>query len=75
MRMDLLGLDVQGAQAMLMNEGITPRITVTHAPKRLEETRGTLRVVFASDDGARLTVARFLDPLAEGDRKTGGDGE
>jgi hypothetical protein len=24
-----------------------------------------LRVVFASDDGAQLTAARFLDPLTE----------
>ena len=75
MRIDLLGLQLDAAKAVLAGEGISPVITVTHAPKRADETRGILRVVYASDDGAALTVARFLDPLAEGDRKTDGDGE
>ena len=75
MRIDLLGLDVDAAQAILAGEGICPQITLTSAPKRADETRGVLRVVFASDDGAQLTVARFLDPLAEGDRNPHGDGE
>ena len=75
MRIDLLGLDVEKAQAILAAQGVRPQITVTSAPKRLEQTRGTLRVVHASDDGTQLTVARFLDPLSEAERKTGGDGE
>ena len=75
MRIDLLGLEVEKAQAILAQEGILPQITLTHAPKRAEETRGMLRVVFASDDGTKLTAARFLDPLAEGDRKTQTDSE
>lgn len=75
MRIDLLGLDIDAAQAMLAGEGISPQITLTSAPKRTEETRGDLRVVFASDDGARLTVARFLDPLVEGNRNHGESGE
>ena len=75
MRIDLLGLDVDAAQAILAGEGICPQITLTSAPKRTEETRGVLRVVFASDDGAQLTVARFLDPLDEGEGNTGVDSE
>jgi hypothetical protein len=75
MRIDLLGLQLDAAKAVLAGEGISPEITVTHAPKRADEARGTLRVVFASDDGAKLTVARFLDPIEEGDRKTDEDGE
>ena len=75
MRIDLLGLELHAAKAVLAGEGISPEITVTHAPKRADETRGVLRVVFASDDGTKLTAARFLDPIAEGDRKTDNDGE
>ena len=75
MRIDLLGLDIDAAQAMLAGEEISPQITLTSAPKRTEETRGVLRVVFASDDGAQLTVARFLDPLDEGEGNTGVDSE
>ena len=64
MRLNLLGLDVCKAQEILEKEGISPELTLTSAPKRQDETHGTLRVVYASDDGRRLTVARFLDPLA-----------
>ena len=65
MRIDLLGLNVEKAQQILAREGICPQITITSAPKRAEDMRGTLRVVYASDDGALLTAARFLDPLAD----------
>ena len=75
MRIDLLGLDADTAQAMLVGEGFAPRVTVYSAPRRAEETRGTLRVVYASDDGARLTVARFLEPLSGSQRENGADGE
>ena len=74
MRIDLLGLDVESARAMLEEEGVVPQITLTSAPKRAQETQGMLRVVFASDDGAQLTAARFLDPLDDAGRnpETGG---
>ena len=75
MRIDLLGLELDAAKTVLAGEGISPRGTVTHAPKRADETRGVLRVVFASDAGEVLTAARFLDPLAESNRKTDVDGE
>ena len=64
MRLNLLGLDLEAARALLADEGICPQVRVTRAPRRREETRGVLRVVDASQDGARLTVARFLDPLS-----------
>ena len=63
MRLNLLGLELEAARALLADEGICPQVRVTCAPRRTEETRGTLRVVHASEDGAQLTVARFLDPL------------
>ena len=66
MRLNLLGLELEAAQAMLAQEGVRPQVSVTGAPRRQGETRGVLRVVAASDDGARLTVARFLDPLSDG---------
>ena len=56
MRLDLLGLDLEAARAVLSQEGVCPQVCVTSAPRRQEETRGVLRVVHASDDGARLTV-------------------
>jgi len=65
MRDDLMGLTLEHALQMLKREDISPVITQTDAPKRRDETGGVLRVVYASDDGMRLTVARFLDPIAE----------
>jgi len=65
MRDDLMGLTLEHALAMLGREGISPEIAQTDAPKRRNENGGVLRVVYASDDGRRLTVARFLDPIAE----------
>ena len=64
MRLNLLGLTLDEARALLAQEGVCPQVRVTSAPRRREETRGVLRVVDASQDGARLTVARFLDPLS-----------
>lgn len=75
MRLDLLGLDLAKAEAMLREAGICPNVTITSAPKRAEEVRGTLRVVFASDDGTQLTVARFLDPLSDEGGNMENDGE
>ena len=65
MRDDLMGLTLEHAIEMLKSEGIAPQITQTDAPKRRGETGGVLRVVYASDDGQRLTVARFFDPIAD----------
>ena len=71
MRDDLLGLELERALGVLKAEGILARVTETRAPKREAETRGVLRVVYASADGERLTVARFLDPIAENARENG----
>lgn len=65
MRNDLLGLPLGLALERLNAEGIEPRVQETCAPRRRDETRGGLRVVYASDDGASLTVSRFIDPIAE----------
>ena len=65
MRDDLMGLTLEHALEMLRGEGVSPKITQTDAPKRRDVSGGVLRVVYASDDGTRLTVARFLDPIAE----------
>jgi len=65
MRDDLMGLELDSAVAVLAGEGIVPQVTQTDAPKRRSETGGALRVVYASDDGARLTAARFFDPIAD----------
>ena len=65
MRHDLLGLELSMALAMLEREGIAPQVKETFAPRRRDETRGGMRVVFASDDGASLTVSRFIDPIAD----------
>ena len=74
MRLDLLGLDLAAAQEILRKEGISPLVTITNAPKRADEVRGTLRVISASGDGAQLTVARFLDPIEDAGRNPGTDG-
>ena len=70
MRDDLLGLPLERALDVLRAEGVSASVTQTRAPKRADETRGVLRVVYASDDGERLTVARFLDPIADGQQET-----
>ena len=71
MRDDLMGLELEGALAALGSEGIKPQVTLTSAPKRREETGGVLRVVYASDDGRRLTVSRFLDPIVDRTQENG----
>ena len=65
MRTELLGLALSDAQALLLAEGITPQVRITSAPRREESAEGTLRVVYASDDGRSLTVASFLSPLVK----------
>lgn len=71
MRIDILGLELDQALAVLSKEGIDSGITVTSAPRRRGETGGKLRVVYASDDGKRLTAARFLDPIADAVQENG----
>ena len=71
MRDDLMGLELESALDALHSEGIEPQVTLTSAPKRREETGGVLRIVYASDDGRRLTVSRFLDPIAEHEQENG----
>ena len=64
MRESLLGLRLSDAVETLRREGIDPQVTLTAAPRRREAQEGELRVVYASDDGRRLTAARFLNPIA-----------
>ena len=65
MRTDLLGLALEDAQALLLKEGVQAQVRVTSAPRREDVSGGTLRVVYASDDGRTLTVASFLSPLTK----------
>ncbi|MDO5299648.1 MAG: hypothetical protein Q4F18_09490 [Clostridia bacterium] len=69
MREDLLGLTLEQALAALALEGIEPQVAATSAPRREREAGGTARVVYASDSGAQLTVARFLDPLSDSEQE------
>ena len=71
MRDDLLGLPLERALDVLKAEGVSASVTQTRAPRRADEARGMLRVVYASDSGERLTAARFLDPIAAGQQDIG----
>ena len=71
MRHDLLGLELSMAIAVLEGEGIDPVITVTRAPRRRDDEGCAMRVVWASDDGGRLTVSPFVDPIADGMQENG----
>ena len=66
MRIDLLGLELQHALALLECEGIEPQVTATRSPRRKDESNCRMRVVYASDDGCNLTVSGFMDLIAEG---------
>lgn len=66
MRMQLLGLELMQAESILRTQqGIHPQVTVTDAPRRKQTEGGTMRVVYASDDGNRLVAARFFDPISD----------
>ena len=65
MRTLLLGLPLKQAEAILSEEGVYPQVSETHAPRREKKDGGTLRVVFASDDGKQLVAARFFDPISD----------
>ena len=71
MRDDLLGLPLERALDVLKAEGVSASVTQTRAPRRADEARGMLRVVYASDSGERLTAARFLDLIADGQQDIG----
>ena len=68
MRIDLLGLELDQALALLASEGIQPEITTTRSPRRKDESSCTMRVVYASDDGSALTVSGFMDPIADAEK-------
>ena len=68
MRIDLLGLELDQALALLALEGIQPEVTVTSSPRRKDESACTMRVVYACDDGSALTVSGFMDPIADGEK-------
>ena len=65
MRTQLLGLPLKQAEAILGEAGLVPQIRETNAPRRETREGGTLRVVFASDDGKQLVAARFFDPISD----------
>ena len=44
--------------------GLELSLVQTRSPRRTGE-EGVLRVVYASQDGKKLTVCRFVDPLSE----------
>ena len=58
MRMQLLGLELRQAESILDAQGIHPQVTVTDAPRRKQTEGGTMRVVYASDDGNRFQIRR-----------------
>ena len=65
MRMQLLGLELRQAETILDAQGIKPQVTTTDAPRRKQTEGGTMRVVYASDDGRKLVAARFFDPISD----------
>ena len=65
MRMQLLGLELKQAETILDAQGIKPQVTTTDAPRRKQTAGGTMRVVYASDDGRKLVAARFFDPISD----------
>ena len=59
--MNLLGLPLEEALRRLEEKGISPEIL--HTAGRREAAEGTQRVIRVSEDGRRLTVARFPDSV------------
>lgn len=64
MNTQLLGLEFSLALSELARQGVEPVVVQTRSPRRTGE-EGVLRVVYASQDGKKLTVCRFVDPLSE----------
>ena len=67
MREELLGLPLDEALRLMQAQGLSPRVTLTAAPRRASSQEGVLRVVYASESG-ELTAARFLEPTTDGER-------
>ena len=65
MRMQLLGLELRQAETILDAQGIKPQVTTTDSTRRKQTEGGTMRVVYASDDGRKLVAARFFDPISD----------
>ena len=63
--MQLLGLELKQAETILDAQGIKPQVMTTDAPRRKQTAGGTMRVVYASDDGRKLVAARFFDPISD----------
>ena len=57
---DVLGLPLDAALRCLTERGITDP-EIIHTAGRREAAEGTLRIIRVSEDGRRLTVARFPD--------------
>ena len=66
MREELLGLALDEALRLMQGQGLSPRVTLTAAPRRAGSQEGVLRVVYASE-GGELTAARFLEPTTDGE--------
>ena len=58
---DVLGLTLQDAEKRMKEMGVEPEII--HTAGFREAAGGTLRVIRVSEDGRRLTVARFPDTV------------
>lgn len=58
---DVLGRTLSDAERLLKERGIEPEIVRTAGFR--ETADGTWRVIRASEDGRRLTVARFPDTV------------
>lgn len=57
------GLLLPEALERLRRAGKNPQVAVTCAPRRREQTEGTLRVLRYDARADVLTVARFTDPM------------
>lgn len=62
---NILGLPLDEALCRLKDQGICPEIIRTAGWR--EAAEGTERVIRISEDGRRLTVARFPDDVKKGE--------
>ncbi len=60
----LLGLPLAEALNRLRAAGIEPRVAISRAPRRTEDT-GELRVVRVLEEGRALTACAFVTTLRE----------
>ena len=66
--MNILGLPLEEALRRLREKGVEPEII--HTAGRREAAEGAQRVIRISEDGRRLTVARFPDSVRLDDIST-----